>query len=170
MHALAPAIFSEPQSPAFTDYALPILVADESRIVPLMREVGLDTVKLAGKRPPSWNLALAVDVWACVRILNWELDGVTTHRHAGLPHAPAEIRKILEKILDEAMKPNSTEEFGHLGEKVYRLMLENFAWAGPQELNTEIEFDPSDDDDTFVEKMALFLWENRGRHVKDETC
>ena len=155
-----PAIFAEAQTQEFTDYAMPILTADEENLGWTLRELGVQPLKVSGRRPKTWSLSMGLDLWACVRLLSWEREGVQLHRKAGLPHKENELRSIILRIWEEAGKPMSEVRFGELAESVYRLMLESFAWAGPRELQTEVEVDFLDED-KLVEALAAFLWRNK---------
>jgi hypothetical protein len=99
-----------------------------------------------------------------LRLRTWELNGVTVHVDAGLPSASqlfAFIRQFLSGLELQVV-------VDRLSACLVLIYHDNFAWAGIGELGADVQLITSDEE-TLVDQMAQFIWENRNALTAGES-
>jgi hypothetical protein len=102
--------------------------------------------------PPAFLLCLG----AAMRLLMWEQNSIRIHLAAGLPPAREALRDVFHSPID----PEAASRIEDLPERVFRLSVEHFAWAGRIELAADVTLDPVDEE-MALEALADFLWNYR---------
>jgi hypothetical protein len=104
--------------------------------------------------PPGFLLYLA----SALRLLDWETQGFSSHREAGLPEVRAAIIDAFRQVDD----PNADAKPFCVA--VLRLAVERFAWGGQTELGADVALeDPQEE--LLLEALADFLWANRAGQI-----
>ncbi|MCE9527936.1 MAG: hypothetical protein K8R36_17990 [Planctomycetales bacterium] len=133
-----------------------IAESDAEAVAEFLRTLGLLGRKSSRAKPLFLPAETLLAIGLALRLRAWELNGVTVHVDAGLPSASqlfAFIRQFLSGLELQVV-------VDRLSACLVLIYHDNFAWAGISEMGTDVQVIASDDE-TLVEQMAQFIWENR---------
>lgn len=100
-----------------------------------------------------------LELGAALRLVIWEGLGLRVHLEAGLPSAHDLLVCIFREVLSVDYKnPDGTNP--PLLNKVLRLVIERFAWAGPQDLGADLVLGEAEEEQ-LVEILATLVWNHR---------
>ena len=103
---------------------------------------------------------LLVGLAAALRLRAWEQSGLRAHQEAGLPTADEALREVFRAITAPAPLSEKEQAARQLGTQVLGVLIRRLAWNGRTLLDADLELGEADED-TLVDALALFLWENR---------
>jgi len=131
------------------------LTADFLMVVGLSSPAGTN-----GLLPSDFLLQLG----SAMRLLAWEVDWLDLHE-SGLPTAQDAILEVFQDATRRLHDPSAPAP--SRAQAVFRLTVDRLAWVGPRDLHAEILLD-FPDEETLVETMARFLWDQReAAHADD---
>ena len=101
-----------------------------------------------------------LDLGAWARLLRWEMLGITRHLDAGIGSA----EQVLMDAFRRLAQPEQTQnvELPSRWAQLIHLSAKRMACSGQELLSTEVLLSGADSaDDTMLDSLAQFLWQNR---------
>ena len=100
-----------------------------------------------------------LELGALCQLRLWEDEGLTSLLPSDLPSSQQAIADILRRLTEAPQQFRDTSSC-RLGHRVLQVVMEQFAWAGPNLLEADVVVGDVDED-ALVESLAQLLWEHR---------
>ncbi len=128
---------------------------DAVRLADFLNRLGLGPAEVPSRRlPKDFLLAMA----AVLRLRDWEAKDLWLHVESGMPSAQHAFVELREALLQAHIA--KVQKCAALMTELVGLFAERLAWNAQQDLGADLQLSDVDDD-SFINTLAEFLWEQR---------